>query len=445
MEIDLNQLPQGGLAIIQRLNCAGYEAWFVGGCVRDLLMGRVPHDWDICTNALPEETEHVFEHYAIHETGIAHGTVLLMVGEEGYEVTTYRTEGTYSDHRHPDKVCFVRDIASDLARRDFTINAMAYHPEHGVIDFYNGRKDLIEKKLRTVGSPQLRFQEDALRILRALRFAARLQFEIDPLTAEAIHCKRNDLALVANERIFQELKGILQAPGAEKVLLAFSDVLAVILPEIALLIGYDQNTPHHHLDAWQHTVKVLAGVSQQDMSLRLAALLHDTGKPECQSLDVNGRSHFYGHNQRSAELAHQALMRLHCDTATRFQVEQLVALHDLVLPISLPKVRHFLAEVGEETVQKLLLLKRADVLAQSEFQRDEKLQKIDAFEIMLEQIKQDGSCWTVRQLAIRGADFITLGVEPGPQIGQLLVQGLTGVMEGKVKNEREALLQFLGF
>ncbi len=445
MEIERNQLPQGGLAIIHQLNCAGYEAWFVGGCVRDLLMGQTPHDWDICTNALPAETKHVFKHYVIHETGIAHGTVLVMVGEEGYEVTTYRTEGAYSDHRRPDAVCFIRDIAGDLERRDFTINAMAYHPQHGVIDYYNGRKDLADKKIRTVGKPQLRFQEDALRILRALRFAARLQFEIDPETAEAIHRNRNDLLLIAKERIYGELKGILRAEGGEKILLAFSDVLAVILPEIAPLIDYNQNTPHHDLDAWRHTVKVIAGVPQQDFSLRLAALFHDTGKPECQSFGENGYSHFYGHNQRSAELAHQALERLRCDTATRLQVEQLVALHDQVLPVGLPKVRQFLAEVGEETVEKLLVLKRADVLAQSKLGRDEKLQKIEAFKAELEQVKQDGSCWSMKQLAIRGADLIALGIKPGPEIGQLLTQGLTGVMEGKVKNEREALLRFLGF
>lgn len=445
MKIELNQLPQGGLAIIHQLNCAGFEAWFVGGCVRDLLMGQTPHDWDICTNALPEKTEHVFENYVIHETGISHGTVLVMVGEEGYEVTTYRTEGTYSDHRRPDKVCFVRDIKSDLARRDFTINAMAYHPKYGVIDYYNGRKDLEDRLIRTVGESQLRFQEDALRILRALRFAARLQFKIDFETAEAIHRRRDDLLLVANERVFEELKGILQAVDAEKVLLAFSDVLAVVLPEIAPLIGYNQNTPHHCLDAWQHTVKVIAEVPQTDLALRLAALFHDTGKPECQSMGENGYSHFYGHNQRSAELAHQALKRLHCETATRVQVERLVALHDQALPISVPGARRFLAEIGEETMEKLLTLKRADVLAQSDFKRNEKLEKIEAFKAILEQIQQDGSCWTIKQLAVRGADFIALGVKPGPEIGRLLKRGLTGVIEGEVRNEREALLRFLGF
>lgn len=441
--ISPSQLPFGGLALIERLNAAGYEAWFVGGCVRDLLLGQLPHDWDICTSALPQETEQVLGEYTIHETGLAHGTVLVVVDGEGYEVTTFRTEGTYSDHRRPDSVSFVRDLASDLARRDFTINAMAYHPDLGLVDLYYGQADLASGIIRAVGNPSQRFQEDALRMLRALRFAARLEFTIEPATAQAIHSQRNDLTMVASERVFEELKGVLRAKGVENILCAFPNVFAVIVPEIAPLIDYDQNTPHHHLDAWRHTALTVTGVPERDIVLRLAALLHDIGKPDCCTRDDSGVSHFYGHNQRSQELAHQALLRLRCDTATRQQVEQLIANHDRALPTSAAGVRRFLTELDEDTVAKLLLLKRADVLAQSDYQRERKLGEIDAFEALFHQVQQESACWTMKQLALRGADLIALGVCPGPAMGRMLQKALDAVIEGAVANEKAALLDFL--
>lgn len=442
--ISHDKLPSAGLELINRLNRAGYEAWFVGGCVRDLLLGQTPHDWDICTSALPEETERVLSDCTIHETGIAHGTVLVMAEGAGYEITTFRTEGTYTDHRRPDSVHFVRDLASDLARRDFTINAMAYHSHYGLIDRYNGRADLEQKCVRAVGDPKQRFQEDALRILRALRFAARLRFSIEPATAQAVHARCHDLTMVAQERIFEELKGILCATGAAEQMEQFSDVFAVVLPEVAPLIGFDQNNPHHDSDAWLHTARTVSGVPAGDAALRLAALLHDTGKPDCCTTDAQGISHFYGHNQRSAELTHQALTRLRCDTETRRLVEQLIALHDHPLPQTLPAARRFLAKTGEETVRRLLVLRRADVLAQSTYQRAEKLKQLDDFEALCDQVCQDRSCWTIDKLAIRGADLVALGMSPGPAVGRRLRQALDAVIDGTVPNDRDALLHYLG-
>ena len=440
--ISHNQLPPAGLELVNRLNRAGYEAWFVGGCVRDLLMGNPPHDWDICTNALPEETRRVLGDLRIHDTGIQHGTVLVMAGGAGYEITTFRTESDYSDHRHPDSVCFVRDLASDLARRDFTINAMAYHSQYGLVDRFGGREDLEQGIIRAVGDPAQRFEEDALRMLRALRFAGRFDFTIEEATAEAIHRHCKDLERISAERIFSELKGILTTPGAPRLMLEFRDVFAVILPEVAGLFDYHQNNPHHDADGWRHTARVVAAVEPETV-LRLSALLHDIGKPDCCTRDAQGISHFYGHNKRSAEMAHDALLRLRCDNDTREQVEHLVGMHDCTLPRDLPQTRRFLAKHGLEITRKLLSLRRADVLGQSSFQRQEKLDLLDSFGALVDQAEAEGPCWSLEQLELKGSDLIAQGVQPGPEIGRSLKRALEAVLDGEVVNRREALLEWL--
>lgn len=440
--ISHNQLPPAGLELVNRLNRAGYEAWFVGGCVRDLLMGNPPHDWDICTNALPEETRQVLGDLRIHDTGIQHGTVLVMAGGAGYEITTFRTESDYSDHRHPDSVCFVRDLASDLARRDFTINAMAYHSQYGLVDQFGGREDLEQGIIRAVGDPAQRFEEDALRMLRALRFASRFDFTIEDATAEAIHRHCKDLERISAERIFSELKGILTTPGVPRLMLEFRDVFAVILPEVAGLFDYHQNNPHHDADGWRHTARVVAAVEPETV-LRLSALLHDIGKPDCCTRDAQGISHFYGHNKRSAEMAHDALLRLRCDNDTREQVEHLVGMHDCTLPRDLPYTRRFLAKHGLEITRKLLLLRRADVLGQSSFQRQEKLDLLDSFGALVHRAEAEGPCWSLEQLALKGSDLIAQGIQPGPEIGRSLKRALEAVLDGEVVNRREALLEWL--
>lgn len=441
--IDHHRLPQAGLELVNQLNRAGYEAWFVGGCVRDLLLGKTPHDWDICTNALPEETARVLGDHPIHATGIKHGTVLVMAGGAGYEITTFRTESAYTDHRRPDEVKFVRDLASDLARRDFTINAMAYHSKFGLVDLYGGREDLEAGVIRAVGNPVDRFGEDALRILRCLRFAGRLDFAIEPGTAQAVHTCRNDLKLIAAERILSELKGFVVTEGAPRLLMEFRDVFGVILPELVPMFDYDQNNPHHDSDCWHHTARVVAAVPNEDPILRLAALLHDTGKPDCCTVDDRGISHFYGHNQRSKELTHQALLRLKCDNDTRLAVEELVAIHDLTLPQTLAATRRFLAKMSPETALRLLVLRRGDVLGQSTYKRREKLTQLDEFERLLGEAVAENACWSMDQLAIRGSDLMALGVRPGPELGGLLKQALDAVIDGVVPNDREKLLRFL--
>ena len=441
--INHHQLPPAGLELINQLNRAGFEAWFVGGCVRDLLLGTVPHDWDICTNALPEETAQVLKDYRIHATGVKHGTVLVMAGGDGYEITTFRTESAYTDHRRPDEVKFVRDLASDLARRDFTINAMAYHSKFGLVDLYGGRDDLEAGVIRAVGDPKERFGEDALRILRCLRFAGRLDFAIEPRTAQAVHQCRDDLNYIAVERIFTELKGFIVTEGAPRLLLEFRDVFGVILPELVPMFDYDQNNPHHDSDCWHHTTRVVAAVPNEDVVLRLAALLHDTGKPECCTVDERGVSHFYGHNKRSKELTHQGLLRLKCDNDTRTAVEELVAIHDHTLPQTMAATRRFLGQMSPETALRLLVLRRADVLGQSTYKRAEKLGQLDEFERLLGEAVAENACWSMDKLAIKGSDLMERGIKPGPELGKLLKQALEAVIGGIVPNDRERLLRYL--
>lgn len=440
--VQTEQIPQNGLKLVNRLREAGYEAWFVGGCVRDLLMGNQPNDWDICTSAKPEQTKAVFSDCRIHETGIQHGTVLVMSGGDGYEITTYRTERDYSDHRRPDRVEFISELSGDLARRDFTVNAMAYHPDDGVVDLYGGREDLKRGLIRAVGNPEERFGEDALRMLRAVRFAARFSFEIEPMTGAAIHQKKADLHYIAAERIFAELKGILSAPTPSKLLMEFSDLFGEILPELVPMFGFDQCNPHHDADCWKHTLRVVDGVPSVPI-LRLAALFHDAGKPHCFQMDEQGIGHFRDHGSCSCQLVHQALMRLKCDRETRQMVEELVLIHDDILPQTASGVRRFLAKRGRELVQSLIVLRRSDILGQSEYQREEKLAQLEGFEALVSEELNKGSCLTIKQLAISGADLVQMGVPAGPEVGRKLKAALNGVLDGVVLNQRDPLLEYI--
>lgn len=440
--VQTEQIPRDGLALVNQLRSAGYEAWFVGGCVRDLLMGNEPNDWDICTSAKPEQTKAVFADYRIHETGIKHGTVLVMSGGAGYEITTYRTEREYSDHRRPDRVEFISELSGDLARRDFTVNAMAYHPDDGVVDLYGGIADLQQGVIRAVGNPEERFKEDALRMMRALRFAGRFSFAIESKTAAAIHQRRKDLHYIAAERLFSELKGILLAPKVSKLLEEFSDLVSEILPELVPMFGFDQQNPHHDADCWQHTLRVVDGVPPNS-TLRLAALFHDAGKPGCFRVDEQGIGHFTDHAKYSGQLVHQALMRLKCDRETRQTVETLVLIHDDILPHTSSGVRRFLAKRGRGMAEQLISLRRSDILGQSDYQRREKLAQVERFEQLLsDEIKKD-SCLTLKQLDISGADLIESGIPAGPQVGRLLQIALNGVLDGAVSNQREELLDYI--
>ena len=431
--------PESVRWAIGKLNAAGYEAWAVGGCVRDSALGKQPHDWDMTTSALPEETMAVFEGCPVIETGLRHGTVTVLVDSEPLEITTYRVDGSYSDSRRPDSVSFTRSLEADLARRDFTINAMAAHPEKGIVDCFGGLEDLKNGVIRCVGEPERRFTEDALRILRALRFSSVLGFPIEPQTANALLRVRENLRHVAMERIFSELKRMLCGRDAGRILREFPQVLWVFLPELQPMVGFEQHNPHHLYDVWEHTIRSVEA-APADEALRLTLLLHDAGKPACFTLGEDGTGHFYGHPAKSRELADAVLRRLRSDNDTRERVLTLIEQHDAVVPATPSAVRRWLGKLGEKGFFDLLSVKRADNRAQNQalFSCEGEL---DALSALAERILAEDECFTLKSLAVGGRDLMELGIQPGPAMGKLLGRLLEMVVEGKCPNEREALME----
>ncbi|MCC8128455.1 MAG: tRNA nucleotidyltransferase [Clostridiales bacterium] len=433
-------IPSAPMGLIHRLNGAGYEAYVVGGCVRDAIMGRTPSDWDICTGAMPQQVIDLFSDYSVAKTGLQHGTVMVIEDGVGYEITTFRTDGAYSDHRHPDRVEFVSDLREDLARRDFTINAMAYHPERGLVDCFGGREDLAAGLVRCVGDPDQRFQEDGLRLLRALRFAARFGFQVETETGAAIHRNRSLLDSIAVERIFTELKGFLVGQGVAPLLREYRDLIAQVLPELAPMFDFEQHNPHHCWDVWEHTVRAVEAV-EPEIALRLTMLFHDSGKPDCFSLDENGVGHFYRHGHRSEELAAQMLTRLRCDNRLRKQVLLQVRTHDQPLPQTEAAGRRFLNRMGEEGALRSLAVHRADMQAQAPETWPEKQALLDNAENILRDLLAKQACFGIRDLAINGNDLLTLGYRSGPALGKELNRLLEQVLDGTLANCREALLK----
>ena len=432
------QIPEHALTVVERLERYGYEAYVVGGCVRDSLLGRSPKDWDVCTNALPEEVLRVFRRFHVIKTGLQHGTVTVMVSHQPVEVTTFRIDGAYTDNRHPDSVNFVSRVEEDLARRDFTINAMAYNPTRGLVDAFGGQEDLRAGIIRCVGEPDARFNEDGLRILRALRFAARYNFGIETETAFSIHRNRHLLENVSVERIFAELKGILVGEGVLGMMQAFPDVFAVIIPELAPAIGFDQRNPHHCYDVWTHIAHaVQAGPA--DEVLRLALLLHDIAKPATYTLGEDGKGHFYDHGQVGADMARDILLHLKSDTATLQNVVTLVREHDRVLPTTAPGMRRLIGKLGIGTLQQLLSIKQADMSAQSTHEREQKQATLREARLLLEDVLDEAPAFTVSDLAITGRDLIALGVKPGPAMGNILKTLLSEVQDELLDNTPGAL------
>ena len=436
-------LPAPAAAILDRLEGAGYEAWAVGGCVRDSLLGLCPQDWDLCTAAKPEEMQRVFSGWKVIPTGLRHGTVTVHLAGQNWEVTSYRADGSYSDHRRPDSVRFVRRVEEDLARRDFTVNAMAWHPRRGLFDPMGGRADLENRVLRCVGEPGRRFDEDALRILRGIRFAAWYGLAPEKETAAAIHHGKETLKLVAPERCMAELRRLLCAPGEQlaPVLEQFWEVLAVLpgLDCLEEMPGYDQGNPHHHLDLRGHTIQAVASVPPREQ-LRLAALLHDSGKPACRTVDKEGIAHYYGHAKESARLAERALKRLRSPGELRRQVVQLVELHDLWVPPTLPSARRWLGRLGEQALRDLLALERGDTLAHAPACQPPRLARLAQWEALLDQVVGEGDCLSLRDLAVKGEDLLALGFAAGPELGATLRHLLEEVVEGRLENHREVLL-----
>lgn len=436
-------IPQGPDEILNRLTAAGFQAYAVGGCVRDSLLGTVPGDWDICTSALPEETEACFSDLRVVETGLKYGTVTVIFQGVPYEITTFRSDGNYLDHRRPRQVNFVRTLKEDLLRRDFTINAMAVGLDEEIQDPFGGRQDLTDGIIRCVGDPDTRFTEDALRILRGLRFASRLGFSIAPETAAAMERNKNLLSYVSGERIYKELTGILIGTYAQSVLEQYGGVLAAVLPEIQPSMGFLQRNPFHNRDVWQHTLEAL-GKSRPDPIVRWALLLHDLGKPDCFTLDDRGIGHFYGHPQRSMELAKQILDRFHGDKKTRDTICLLVRDHDREAPATIKNARRWIARYGRDNVRLLLEVKRCDCLAHVDTPKTRaRYNNLMEMTRLIRECLETEQCFSVRDLPVKGGDVMALGVPAGPQVGRILEGLLEDVLDGACPPEREALLERL--
>ena len=416
---------------------AGFEAYIVGGCVRDALRGAEPHDWDCTTNARPEQICACFHGYHVIETGLQHGTVTVVIEHMPIEITTYRIDGVYADHRRPDTVTFTDSLTEDLARRDFTVNAMAYHPERGLIDPYHGADDLQAKIIRCVGRPQDRFDEDGLRILRAMRFAAVLDFAIEPDTANAVHTQKTLLHHISAERIDTELTKLLCGIGAERVLTDFADVLFTVLPELEPMHGFDQRNPHHDYDVYIHTLKAIAACPPEPV-LRWAALLHDSGKPHTFTEDARG-GHFYGHAAVSVEIAARALKAMKCDRKRYDRVLLLIEHHDTVMNGTEKQLKRIVRRIGAEAARDLLLLHKADVTAQAACHRAERIAESDRLLQMLDDLVAADACMSLKQLAVTGSDLMALGIPQGKAVGGMLNRLLEAVIEGTLPNEHEVL------
>ena len=434
------RLPQYINDVIDRLESCGYEAYAVGGCVRDMLLGITPHDYDVCTSAPPDETERVFAGMRVVPTGKKHGTVTL-ISDQPVEITTYRTDGEYSDGRHPDSVTFVSDIAGDLARRDFTVNAMAYSERRGLVDLYGGREDLASGIIRCVGDPVKRFSEDALRILRALRFSSTYGFDIDGDTSRAIHGMKESLSLVSVERIYEETTKLLLGKNTAKILGEYADVVGVYIPEIKPMIGFDQRTFHHHLDVWEHTLCVI-GNSRPDKILRWAALFHDSAKPACFTVDERG-GHFFGHPAAGAEIAKTVLTRLHSDGDTIRSVCTLIKNHDNYFSGGRVEMRKYISGMGGELARLVLEFRVYDSMAQSPETRREKLDALKRARELYDLVISEGDCTSLPSLAVNGNDLTAHGIDEGKRVKEALMYLLNAVMEDRCANAREELLEYL--
>ena len=428
-------LPESVLLCIRTLEHAGFEAYAVGGCVRDSLLGLTPHDYDLCTNATPKDTARLFSQYTLVRSGEKHGTIGVVIGQEVFEITTFRTEGGYQDSRHPDWVRFVSHIEEDLSRRDFTVNAMAYNPTRGYVDPFGGQQDLQNHILRTVGDPEARFSEDALRILRGVRFAVRFALTPEIKTLRAMKAQAPLMDNLARERVFEELCKLLPLVTLQD-LETYIPILAQVLPPLVHCVGFLQRTPHHRYDVFTHTAHVVAA-TPPTLPLRWAALLHDCGKPISFYMDENGRGHFKGHASISAQLAEELLIQLKAPTALRERVVFLIAHHMTPLEPDKRLLRRWLGKYGEQTLFELLTLQEADFHGKG---TDEEGPQFQLLRELLQEILSEDACLTIRDLAINGNDLQNLGFVPGPQMGQCLQTLLQQVQDELLPNDRNALL-----
>ena len=431
-------MPKNVDTAINLLQSAGFEAYAVGGCVRDSLLGKTPNDWDITTSAKPENMKSVFADFHCIDTGIKHGTVTVVIDGEPLEITTFRLDGEYEDNRHPKSVTFTSNLGADLGRRDFTVNAMAYSKMTGTVDLFGGQNDLKNKIIRCVGDPDRRFNEDALRILRALRFASALAFEIEEKTAQSLLKNRALLGNISEERIAKELLKLVCGKGAKRILTDFAPVLFEILPELQPMYKNSHDNPHHCYDIYEHTLIAVESIDPEP-TLRFAMLLHDCGKPAVKKFDENGVAHFYGHQRISAEISAQILARLKVSNKFRDEILFLVSNHDRwELYENTEKMPRYLSKFGLDGVLKLLKVMRADVLAQSPEYRYRLDQIADAEEIA-KNLAAQKPCLSLRELQINGRTLMDIGIPQGRKLGAVLAQLLDEVIDGVTKNTQEAL------
>ncbi len=434
-------LPKTVHEVLAKLEKNGYEAYVVGGCVRDALMGIEPKDFDVTTDATPREVKSVFCGNPVIETGIMHGTVTVLIDHFPIEVTTFRIDGEYVDLRRPLRVEFTRSINEDLARRDFTINAIAYSEKSGIVDPFEGKQDLADGIIRCVGDPKKRFEEDALRILRAVRFASVLGFAIEPLTQKALLEKKDTIKSVAIERISSEFFSLLCGKNIENVLIEYSELFAVIVPELSLAFEFLQNNPYHAYDVYTHTAKVVANTSPK-LDIRLAAFFHDIGKPKTYSQDVKGIGHFYGHQKLSSQMADTILRRMKTDNETREKTILLVLYHDIQIKPERKAVKRVLNRFSEEFFLDLINLKKADVSGQHPDLIGRVLE-LDTLVRIYEDIIRENECFNLKDLVISGGDLILLGVVPGKQIGVILNDCLSKVISGILSNNKDMLIEYV--
>ena len=433
-------LPENVKKIIETLEQAGYEAYAVGGCVRDSVLGREPNDWDITTSACPMETKALFRRTV--DTGLQHGTVTVLMDGEGYEVTTYRIDGEYEDGRHPKEVRFTSNLVEDLRRRDFTINAMAYNERKGLVDAFDGLGDIKKGVIRCVGDAEERFTEDALRMLRAVRFSAQLGFRIAEETRKAILHLAGNLSKISAERIQAEMLKLLTSPHPEELRTAWeTGITAVILPEFDVMMQTEQNTPYHIYTVGEHTLCALTNV-RADKVLRLTMLFHDAGKPGMRTTDETGRDHFKGHPDASARIADEVLHRWRLDNDTLNKVKRLVQFHDLRPALTEKSVRRAVYQVGEELFPLFLEVRYADIMAQSDYAKEEKLHSLSEVKRIFGEILEKKQCLSMKELAVSGRDLIADGMKPGREMGQVLEALLNHVLDEPEHNTREYLLDY---
>lgn len=430
--------------IIQELEKCGHEAYMVGGCVRDSVLGRKPHDYDICTSATPDEILKAFPDEEIIPTGLQHGTVTILINKEPFEVTTYRIDGDYSDNRRPDNVTFTKNLVEDLRRRDFTINAMAYNPKTGLIDPFNGMEDIKYKKIRCVGSAEDRFNEDALRILRAIRFEAQLGFAGLPETMFEIERQYERLKNISIERINSEFCKIVASEQFCVELVLYPNVFSLFIPELKDLIGFQQNNPYHAYDVFDHTVHAIEKCESDDLVVRLAVFFHDFGKPHSYQDGEDGIRHFKGHGKVSAEITDSIMKRIRFDNETRNNVVELVYYHDATFEVGNKYVKRWLNKIGEKQFRRLLEIRKADIKGQKPDYEESRIEKVNNIENILEEILSEKSCFSLKDLAVNGNDVKeVMKLKEGKDIGYWLNEILKRVIDGELENNKYDLVYWM--